>query len=113
MLSRNNGPAPASGRLPRRRRYERCRAERTALQITKLIEHEQGVQALGLEVRIPNRAFLVTESRTFGTVHVERDELWRLLFMRGVDPAPGQLRQRVKVRRLRQHLSLEPPHGWY
>jgi hypothetical protein len=81
-----------------------------SLQVAKLVEHEQRVQALRLEVTIPHCPLLIAMHRALGAVHVQRNDLWWALVVHRVDPATWQIDQRREVLGARQHLSLEPAH---
>jgi hypothetical protein len=52
--------------------------QRTPLQIAELVGHEQRVQALGLEMTVPNSSLLIAMHRALGAVHVQCDLLWWL-----------------------------------
>ena len=86
-------------------------AQRTPLQFAELVEHEQGMQALRLEMAVPGRSLLIAMHRAFRAVHVQRDDLRRPPVMHRVDPATRQIDQHREVVRLGQHLGLEPAHG--
>ena len=81
------------------------------LQVAELVEYEERVQALRLEVAVPDRSFLVAMHRALRAVHVERNRLGRAPIMHGIDPAAGQIRENREVLGPRQHLGLEPPDG--
>lgn len=83
----------------------------TPLQIPVLVEHEERMQALRLEVAVPDRALLVAMDRAFGTVHVQRDALRCLPVVHGVDPAAGKVGQGFQILGPGQHLGLEPAHS--
>ena len=85
--------------------------QRTSLQIAELVEHEQWVQALGLEMPVPHCTFLIAMHRALGAVHIQRDALRRPPVMHRVDPAAGQISEGGEVLRSGQHLRLEPTHG--
>jgi hypothetical protein len=69
------------------------------------------VQALRLEVAVPDRAFLIAMHRALGAVHIERDRLRPAPIMHGIDPATGQIRHNGEVVGPRQRRGLEPPHA--
>jgi hypothetical protein len=81
------------------------------LQVAKLVEHEQRVQALRLEVTVPHCSLLIAVNRTLRTVHVEGNGLRRAPVMHGVDPTARQVRQGIEVLVRRQHSRLKPTHG--
>ena len=86
-------------------------SKRAPLQVAELVEHEERVQALRLEVAVPNRSLLVAMHRALRAVHVERKRLGRPPIMHGIDPAAGQIRENGEVLGPRQRLGLEPPDG--
>src|SRR4051794_18819764 len=82
----------------------------TAFQVTELVEHEERVVAGAAEVAVVSGPFLLAKGGADTGVHVEHDPPHRTTSMDAVDPAPGQISERGQVRRLGQHLGLEPAH---
>jgi hypothetical protein len=87
-----------------------ARAQRGALQIAELVEHEQRVVAGAGEVAVVGGAFLITMGRADTGIHVEHDRPQRAAAVNALDPLPGQIGERGKVLVARQPLGLEPAH---
>ena len=71
-------------------------AQRTPLQIAKLVEHEQRMIAGAAEVTVVGRAFLLAMGRAAG--------------MHRVDPLARQIGERRDIGFSAENLGLEPPH---
>jgi hypothetical protein len=85
-------------------------AQGTAFQVTELVEDEQRVIAGAAEVAVVGAALLIAVGRAHAGVHVQHDHLDWAAGMHGIDPAPGQVGERVQVRVLGQQLGLEAAH---
>jgi hypothetical protein len=71
-----------------------------ALDITKLVEHEQRVIAGAAEMAVVGAAFLLALGRALARIHVEHNPLRWSPFVHLVDPLARQIGQRGKVLRL-------------
>ena len=81
-----------------------------ALQIAKLVEHEQRVIAGAPEMAVVGAAFLFAVGRALVRIHVEHDGPRRSPLVHRVDPLAGQSGESGEVRRTGQPLGLEAPH---
>ena len=81
-----------------------------ALQIDKLIEHEQRVIAGAPEMAVVGAAFLFAVGGALARSHVEHDGPRRSPLVHRVDPPAGQIGESGEVRQTGQPLGLEAPH---
>lgn len=79
--------------VPAIRAVQGAGVERALLQVTKLVDHEERVQAVRLEMTVSDRAVLFAVQRAFGAVHVQRDTLRGLPAAHGFDPAAREIGQ--------------------
>ena len=82
-----------------------------ALDIAKLVEHEQRVVAGAAEMSVVGAVLLLAVGRALARIHVEHDDPGRLL-LHLVDPLAGQVGERGKILGPAQPLRLEAPSGW-
>ena len=80
------------------------------LQAPELVEQEQRVITGAAEVAVVRGTLLLTVGRADGAIHVEHDELRRIVVMNPVDPLARQISEGSEVLVDRQQLGLEPPH---
>ena len=80
------------------------------LQITELVEHEEWMVAGATEVAVVGSALLFAMGRAERTVHVEHDQLRRVVVMNPVDPDARKVSERGKVLVGGKKLRLEAPH---
>ena len=85
-------------------------AEQVPLQVTVLIEAEQGMIARAFEVTVVSRAPPMAIGLADGTVHIEDDLLQPLAFMDSLHPPARQTHQELKILRLSQYLCFKPAH---
>ena len=81
-----------------------------ALQIAKLVEHEERVIAGAPEMAVVGAAFLFAVGRALARIHVEHDRPRRSPLVHCVDPLAGQIGESGEVRRTGQPLGLEAPY---
>jgi hypothetical protein len=85
-------------------------AQQRAFHVTKLIETKQRMITGAAKMPVVGSALLLAVGLAHGTVHVQDQFPHGSVFLEPINPAPGQLRQRLQVVCLGQHLGLETSH---
>ena len=81
-----------------------------ALQIAKLVEHEERVIAGAPEMAVVGATLLFAVSRAFARIHVQHDNLRLAPLVHRVDPLARQVGEGSEVLRPHQPLGLEAAH---
>jgi hypothetical protein len=81
-----------------------------ALQIAKLVEHEERVIAGAPEMAVVGATLLFAVSRAFARIHVQHDNLRLAPLVHRVDPLARQVGEGSEVLQPHQPLGLEAAH---